>query len=174
VLSNLPARKPWLSRLLQRVSPTCTWRSLKPPPLTFSFKPASCLSSPSPNQLPLAYPPTSPRLNPSIITIINSAGAGSHADTFIYTAALSTVSPTGNVTVSPTGALASVNNLQPDPTNLQVRSPSPFRSSRPAHPELSVGFRLANRRRERGGERASCRRWSSLPGRASSLRCLLG
>lgn len=55
-----------------------------------------------------------------MISIINSAGAGSYTDTFVYTAALSTVAPTGNVTVSPTGAAASANNLIPDPKNLQV------------------------------------------------------
>lgn len=55
------------------------------------------------------------------MTIINSAGAGNYTDTFVYTAAASTVPPIGNVTVSPTGAAASASNLQPNPANLQVR-----------------------------------------------------
>ncbi|KAL8291599.1 hypothetical protein RQP46_001857 [Phenoliferia psychrophenolica] len=58
----------------------------------------------------------------SVISLTNSAYV---SDTFIYTAALSTVAPTGNVTISPTGAAATANNLQPDPKNLQtVKQPS--------------------------------------------------
>lgn len=62
-----------------------------------------------------------------MIAITNSAGAGSLANTFIYTAALSTVAPTGNVTLSATGLGASASNLIPDPKNLQVSLP--FRSA---------------------------------------------
>ena len=65
--------------------------------------------------LTFAFPPH------SVISIVNTAGAGSLSDTFVYTAALSTVAPTGNVTISPTGAAATQGNLQPDPKNLQVR-----------------------------------------------------
>lgn len=50
----------------------------------------------------------------------NSEGAGNYTDTFVYTEALSTVAPTGNVTVSATGAAASASDLDPNPANLQV------------------------------------------------------
>ena len=87
------------------------------PSLTHSLTPSPSLAERSPLALRSTY------------TLINSAGAGSlsPADTFIYTAALSTVAPTGNVTLQPTGTEAGrVSNLQPDPTNLQV---SPFGGS---------------------------------------------
>lgn len=54
------------------------------------------------------------------MTIINTAGPGSVIDTFIYTEAMTTVPPTGNVTLSPTGAQATASNLDPNPVNLQV------------------------------------------------------
>ncbi|BGO98215.1 hypothetical protein JCM10021v2_001874 [Rhodotorula toruloides] len=61
----------------------------------------------------------------SVITMTNSAGAGSYTDTFVYTAAATTVPPTGNVTnpavPAASGGAGGVTDLQPNPTNLQVR-----------------------------------------------------
>ncbi|KAK4046887.1 hypothetical protein OIV83_005783 [Microbotryomycetes sp. JL201] len=80
----------------------------------------------------------------STVTLINTAGAGSVSDTFVYTAAASTVPPTGNVTLPVTGAGVTESNLeashwvvtlamqstdlpleQPNPANLQTAAASP-------------------------------------------------
>uniref|UniRef100_A0A0K3CVX5 BY PROTMAP: gi/342318945/gb/EGU10900.1/ Proteophosphoglycan ppg4 [Rhodotorula glutinis ATCC 204091] n=1 Tax=Rhodotorula toruloides TaxID=5286 RepID=A0A0K3CVX5_RHOTO len=65
----------------------------------------------------------------SVITMTNSAGAGSYTDTFVYTAAATTVPPTGNVTnpavPAASGGAGGVTDLQPNPTNLQAFQYSP-------------------------------------------------
>ncbi|KAI5481936.1 aldolase [Pseudohyphozyma bogoriensis] len=84
---------------------------------------AGATTQPAPN----TFTPTATgdsQIPGSVVTIINTAGAGNVTDTLVYTNALSTVSPTGNVTVSPTGAAATASNLDPDPTNLQTAAAS--------------------------------------------------
>ncbi|KAM0792639.1 hypothetical protein ACM66B_002431 [Microbotryomycetes sp. NB124-2] len=57
--------------------------------------------------------------------IVNTAGAGSVSDTFTYTVPVSTVPPTGNVTLPVTGAGVTESNLEPNPQNLQTAAASP-------------------------------------------------
>ncbi|GJN88271.1 hypothetical protein Rhopal_001236-T1 [Rhodotorula paludigena] len=77
---------------------------------------------------PNTFTPTASGVSPapgSVVTIVNTAGAGSYTDTFVYTAAASTVPPTGNITNTAvparSGGAGGVTDLSPNPTHLQVR-----------------------------------------------------
>ncbi|GEM08998.1 proteophosphoglycan ppg4 [Rhodotorula toruloides] len=83
----------------------------------------------------------------SVITMINSAGAGSYTDTFVYTAAATTVPPTGNVTnpavPAASGGAGGVTDLQPNPTNLQIAAAPPRLSTTSLAATLGVAAAIA-------------------------------
>ncbi|ORY54877.1 hypothetical protein BCR35DRAFT_310236 [Leucosporidium creatinivorum] len=84
---------------------------------------------------PNTFTPTASGSSPlagSVVTLTNTNGPGSVSDSFIYTKALSTVPPTGNVTV--VGTATGQSNLQPDPTNLQTAA-----AHRLSLPSLGLG-----------------------------------
>ncbi|GAA6008856.1 uncharacterized protein JCM10292_002624 [Rhodotorula paludigena] len=81
---------------------------------------------------PNTFTPTASGVSPapgSVVTIVNTAGAGSYTDTFVYTAAASTVPPTGNITNTAvparSGGAGGVTDLSPNPTHLQFAAAPP-------------------------------------------------
>ncbi|KAK4050019.1 hypothetical protein OIO90_005209 [Microbotryomycetes sp. JL221] len=114
----------------QAASPTSSSQIQTTPNASASQPPGTSQSSLLPPfySAPNTFEPTA--TGPSAIpgqpsTIVNTAGAGSVTDTFVYTPALSTVPPTGNVTMPVTGAGVTESNLQPDPANLQTAAAQP-------------------------------------------------
>ncbi|GAA6057748.1 hypothetical protein NBRC10513_006189 [Rhodotorula toruloides] len=83
----------------------------------------------------------------SVITMTNSAGAGSYTDTFVYTAAATTVPPTGNVTnpavPAASGGAGGVTDLQPNPTNLQIAAAPPRLSTTSLATTLGIAAAIA-------------------------------
>ncbi|BGP29759.1 hypothetical protein JCM10296v2_001504 [Rhodotorula toruloides] len=83
----------------------------------------------------------------SVITLTNSAGAGSYTDTFVYTAAATTVPPTGNVTnpaiPAASGGAGGVTDLQPNPTNLQIAAAPPRLSTSSLATTIGIAAAIA-------------------------------
>ncbi|CDR36320.1 RHTO0S02e00298g1_1 [Rhodotorula toruloides] len=83
----------------------------------------------------------------SVITMTNSAGAGSYTDTFVYTAAATTVPPTGNVTnpavPAASGGAGGVTDLQPNPTNLQIAAAPPRLSTASLATTIGIAAAIA-------------------------------